>query len=113
MKTPKPGRPVRGSTTGRPIMALLDLLGRRTTLRALWELRAGPLSFRALVTAAATNPGVLNARLGELRDAGIVELTTDGYALTPGGRALFKTLRPLASWAEAWAGRLGAARRSG
>ena len=25
---PRPGRPVRGSRTGRPIMALLDLLGR-------------------------------------------------------------------------------------
>ena len=30
---------VRGSRTGRPIMALLDLLGRRWTLRILWELR--------------------------------------------------------------------------
>ena len=28
-QTPLPGRPVRGSDTGRPIMALLDLLGRR------------------------------------------------------------------------------------
>ena len=27
MPTPKPGKPVRGSRTGRPIMALLDLLG--------------------------------------------------------------------------------------
>jgi len=36
---PRPGRPVRGSRTGRPIMALLDLLGRRWVLRILWELR--------------------------------------------------------------------------
>ena len=28
---PRPGRAVRGSTTGRPIMAALDLLGRRWT----------------------------------------------------------------------------------
>ncbi len=27
MTTPKPGKPVRGSQSGRPIMALLDLLG--------------------------------------------------------------------------------------
>ena len=33
---------VRGSRTGRPIMALLDLLGRRWTLRIIWELRDGP-----------------------------------------------------------------------
>ena len=47
--TPLPGRPVRGSATGRPIMALLDLLGRRWALRVLWELRAGPVpGFREL-----------------------------------------------------------------
>ena len=46
--TPKPGTPVRGSRTGRPIMAALDLLGRRWALRVLWELRGGPLSFREL-----------------------------------------------------------------
>ena len=39
---------VRGSASGRPIMALLDLLGRRWALRVLWELREGPLQFRAL-----------------------------------------------------------------
>ena len=38
-----PGQPVRGSASGRPIMALLDLLGRRWALRILWELRDGPL----------------------------------------------------------------------
>ena len=39
---------VRGSTTGRPLMAALDLLGRRWTLRIMWELRGGPLGARAL-----------------------------------------------------------------
>ena len=48
-RTPLPGRPVRGSSTGRPTMALLDLLGRRWALRVLWELRDGSaLSFREL-----------------------------------------------------------------
>ena len=41
-------RAVRGSRSGRPIMALLDLLGRRWTLRVLWELRADALGFREL-----------------------------------------------------------------
>ena len=41
MTTPLPRRRVRGSATGRPIMALLDLLGRRMTGRILWELRDG------------------------------------------------------------------------
>ena len=43
MTRPIPGKPVRGSKTGRPIMALLDLLGRRWALRVLWELRNGPV----------------------------------------------------------------------
>ena len=36
MTTSLPRRRVPGSTTGRPIMALLDLLGRRMALRILW-----------------------------------------------------------------------------
>ena len=46
--TPLPGTPVRGSRTGRPMMALPDLIGRRWTLRVLWELRAGPARFEEL-----------------------------------------------------------------
>jgi DNA-binding HxlR family transcriptional regulator len=102
MTTPRPGRAVRGSKTGRPIMALLDLLGRRTALRVLWELRSEPLNFRALQEAAATNPSVLNSRLGELRAVGIVELVDEGYRLTAQGRGLMEALAPLAKWAERW-----------
>ena len=40
---------MRGSSTGRPIMIVLDVLGRRGALRILWELRGDdPLTFRAL-----------------------------------------------------------------
>jgi DNA-binding HxlR family transcriptional regulator len=46
--TPLPRSPVRGSRTGRPIMAAFDLLGRRWALRILWELRDGPVGFGAL-----------------------------------------------------------------
>ena len=56
-------------------MALLDLLGRRWALRILWELRDGPLTFRALQAACGNlSPSVLNDRLRELREAGILEL---------------------------------------
>src|SRR5918999_3277976 len=45
-QTPKPGRPVRGSRTGVPVMALPDLLGRRWTLGVLWNLsNGGPCTF--------------------------------------------------------------------
>lgn len=85
----------------RPIMALLDVLGRRWTLRVLWELRAGPLSFRALRTAADdVSPSVLNARLAELRELGVVEVQDDGYQLTASGVELSKTLLALNAWAN-------------
>jgi len=101
--TPKPRQRVRGSATGRPIMALLDLLGRRMSLRILWELRERRLTFRALQAAAATNPGVLNARLKELREAHLIAHGDDGYALTPHGQELLATFLPLHVWADAWA----------
>jgi DNA-binding HxlR family transcriptional regulator len=105
---PLPRRPVRGSATGRPVMALLDLLGRRGTLRVLWELRDGhPQSFRLLrASADAISPSVLNTRLKELREAALVELAEGGYRLTPAGRELIRELRPLSRWAENWAAQI-------
>jgi hypothetical protein len=44
----KSNRAVRDSKTGRPIMRLLDVLGKRWTLRVLWELRDERLTFREL-----------------------------------------------------------------
>jgi len=106
MPVPTPGRPVRGSRTGRPIMALLDLLGRRWALRILWEVRHGPLAFRALRERCdGMSPSVLMRRLRELRDAGIIDLGTDGYAATAEGRSLPHALAPLKDWAERWAAR--------
>jgi DNA-binding HxlR family transcriptional regulator len=97
-------RAVRGSRTGRPIMALLDLLGRRWTLRIVWELRDGPLTSRALRTACDdASPTVMQARLSELREAGLVELRDgDGYHLTPLGRELMESFLPLHRFAERW-----------
>src|SRR6201989_774398 len=88
--TPRPGRPVRGSATGRPIMALLDLLGRRWGLRVLWELRSGPVpSFRERQSrCGGVSSSVLADRLTELREAGIVERADDGYRLSARGAEL-------------------------
>lgn len=87
-------------------MALLDLLGRRWALRVLWELRGEALTFRALRAACDDlSPSVLNERLAELREAGIVELTSSGYTLTDEGRALLAVLTPLNEWAQRWAER--------
>src|SRR5438270_11003895 len=103
-------RAVRGSKTGRPIMALLDLLGRRWTLRIMWELREGALTSRALRTACdEASPTVMQARLTELREAGFVELgEAGGYSLTPFGRELCETFMPLHRFAERWRSKSGA-----
>ena len=95
---------VRASRSGRPIMALLDLLGRRWALRVVWELRDDQaLTSRALRTACdEASPTILQTRLSELRDAGLVELTSDGYRLTEIGKELFKTFLPLHRFAERW-----------
>ena len=100
--TPKPGGRVRGSRTGRPIMAALDLLGRRGGLRILWELRAGDaLTFRELAERAELSPATLNTRLTELRETALV--TQDGgYLLTATGSALVAALAPLQAWASDW-----------
>ncbi len=84
-------------------MVALDLLGRRTTLRILWELRGDPMTFRALQEACETNSRLLNMRLVELKDAGLVEHTVGGYQLTDQGRSLGAALEPLLVWAERWA----------
>ena len=109
MTTPLPGRPVRGSRTGRPIMALLDLLGRRWALRILWELRDGTHSFRELQARCdQMSPSVLNQRIAELREAGIVELVDDGYRLTRDGGEMLSVFAPLSRWAKRWAAKTGA-----
>ena len=105
IRTDRPDeRRVRGSRSGRPIMVLLDLLGRRWSLRILWELRAQSLTSRALRAACdEASPTVLQARLSELRKAGFVELLPgEGYRLTAPGKELNETCLPLYHFAERW-----------
>jgi len=104
VKAALPGRPARGSRSGRPIMALLDLLGRRWSLRIVWELREEPRRFRELQERIGASPTVVNARLGELRAAKLVELDPDsGYRLTVLGAELLRLFLPLHLWSEKWA----------
>jgi DNA-binding HxlR family transcriptional regulator len=85
-------------------MALLDLLGRRWTLRVLWELRTPAPSFRELQARCDDmSSSVLAARLGELREAGVVDPAS--LALTKEGRKLLAALEPLDAWAKRWARR--------
>ncbi len=83
-------------------MAALDLLGRRWTLRILWELREGKTpTFRELQALCGNpSPTILNTRLHELREAGIVD---ESNGLTARGQNLLRALAPLYEWAQGWA----------
>ncbi|WP_231964550.1 MULTISPECIES: helix-turn-helix domain-containing protein [unclassified Mycobacterium] len=97
-----------------PIMALLDLLGRRWAMRVIWELRADELTFRQLQQrCGGVSASALNSRLRELRDAGIVGKGSDGYRLSDEGRSLLAAYEPLGRWAKRWARRQAGAARGG
>ncbi len=103
----KPGERVRGSETGRPIMVLLDQLGQRWTLRILWELKSGRLTFRELQARCENvSPTLLNKRLKDLRELQLIDHDTGGYGYTQLGSALGKHLKPLDSWSKRWARQL-------
>ena len=107
MNAVKPGQRVRGSSTGRPIMALLDLLGRRWSLRILWELQQSPANFRELQSRCeGLSPSVLNSRLNELREARLLENGDQGYQLSRLGMELIEQFLPLTQWAQRWADNL-------
>jgi DNA-binding HxlR family transcriptional regulator len=107
MANPKPYSHVRGSTTGRPIMALLDLLGKRWVLRILWELREVRFGFRELQAQCDNmSSSVLAQRLDELVSASIIEQDeAQKYGLTAEGVTLIQALSPLNDWAKRWAER--------
>lgn len=85
-------------------MAAMDLLGRRWTLRILWELRAGPVGARALLALCdGLSSSVLYERLRDLTEATLVAQGSTGeYALTKLGRELGESLQPLDAWARRW-----------
>ena len=104
MSTPAPTNPLGGSKSGRPIMALFDLLGRRWTLRIFWELRDESLTFNGLQRRCdGMSTSVLSQRLKELQAAALIEKRDNGmYALSEDGVTLLGYLSPLNDWAEAW-----------
>ncbi|NRB41871.1 MAG: helix-turn-helix transcriptional regulator [Pseudomonadales bacterium] len=104
MAIPFPGQAVRGSTTGKPIMALLDLLGRTWALGILWHLNKQSLTFRELQSCCEKiSPTLLNSRLKELRQLNLVTHNESGYCLTDMGQELFQIILPLGDWSTQWA----------
>ncbi|MGW3108079.1 winged helix-turn-helix transcriptional regulator [Streptomyces sp. NPDC001100] len=87
-------------------MAALDLLGRRWTLRVIWELHhhPAPIGFRDLQRRCdAMSSSVLSTRLTELREADIADQTSDGaWQLTALGADLVTAMGPLLDWSRIW-----------
>ncbi|HEY6770863.1 MAG TPA: helix-turn-helix domain-containing protein [Solirubrobacterales bacterium] len=85
----------------RAIEGVLELLGRRWSLRLVWELRRSTLSFSELRERIGISPSVLSARLRELSEAGVVEGAAGRrYRLSGRGRELARLLYDLNRWAE-------------
>ncbi len=105
---PYPGKPVRGSKTGKPTMALFDLLGRPWSMGVLWQLcQGGSCTFRELqLRCESISPAVLNSRIKELRLGLLVENTPDGYQPTGLGQQLAALLLPFSQFSEQWATQL-------
>ncbi len=104
---PLPGLPVRGSKSGKPIMVLFDLLGRRWAMGIVWNLHERPCTFRELQDRCdSMSPTVLNTRLKELRASKLIRKSPDGYCLTEYGIELYSFLEPLGLWAKDWCAQL-------
>jgi DNA-binding HxlR family transcriptional regulator len=93
---------LRRAPTSSRMARALDFSGRRWALRIIWELRVGPLNFRALQTACGRiSPSVLQRRLHELRALQIIEKITGlGYRLSTTGEKLFHVLAQLDKWSR-------------
>ena len=107
MSLPMPGEQVRGSKTGKPIMALLDLLGRTWALGIVWQLSHDNATFRELQQRCEQiSPSLLNTRLKELKALELLESTPNGYQLTVTGQELFSIIAPLEKWSLQWASQI-------
>lgn len=95
--------PTRSSNNDRPIMRLIDVLGKRWSLRIMWELRDGRLSFRQLQQKCdGVSPTSLNQRLKDLRQLKLVDLEETGFGYTKWGHQLAEQLSILNLWAKKW-----------
>ena len=83
---------------------LLALLEARYALRVLWALRDGHAqTFRLLQdSVGGITPNTLNTRIKELREAGVVSHSGEGYCLTISGQDLLKRLSDLQAFAAKW-----------
>ena len=87
------------------IHQLFEKLECRYALRVLWALRDGhPQTFRLLQdSVGGITPNTLNTRIKELREVGLIDHGSDGYAVTAAGSDLLKRLSDVQAFANRWA----------
>ena len=83
---------------------LLALLESRYAMRVLWALKDGhPQTFRLLQDSVGNiTPNTLNTRIKELRAAGLLTHSGDGYTVTGLGADLLKRMNELQAFAGKW-----------
>jgi len=87
-----------------PLRALIDLLARRHTLAAFWELRGPAQPFRTVARRLGIPEDRLSQRLRELREAGLVQVDEGGdYRMSGEGRRLLDLLEGMSEFATGWA----------
>jgi len=85
----------------RPMAVALDQLGKRWSLRLVWELRRDAVSFSELRERTGVSPSMLTTRLRELEQIGVIERDdARRYRLSGEGRELARILYELNRWAE-------------
>lgn len=85
-------------------MALFDLLGRSWCMGVLWQSVGVPYTFRELQELCDNiSPTVLNTRIKDLCEVGLLERTIDGYILTNQGNKLIELLNPFDQYSANWA----------
>ena len=86
-----------------PLQSLIELLARRHSLAAFWELRGPSQPFRTLARRLNLAEDRLSQRLRELREAGLVQVDEAGdYRMTSEGRRLLDVLEHLSAFADGW-----------
>jgi DNA-binding HxlR family transcriptional regulator len=87
------------------VSQLLAQLESRYAMRVLWALKDGHAqTFRLLQdSVGGITPNTLNTRIKELREVGLIDHGSDGYAVTAVGSDLLKRLSDVQAFANRWA----------
>ncbi|MBL4739605.1 MAG: helix-turn-helix transcriptional regulator [Sneathiella sp.] len=88
----------------RPIVQLLDILGKKWILRILWELDKSPCTFRELQNRCGDlSPTIINSRIKDLCSAQLIfKSAEEGYMLSQQGNKLVELFYPLNDFAKQW-----------